>query len=210
MVVPSEDIRGPSMRGRDTIISRVMRQRRLIHIALLAGVGLGITGAINSTSTNAHTRSQGQTFREASVYIFLVVTILFAIQTIMLAITAISAQRTWNPTSDIALWRTHSAVAGSGLRVPAPHYENEDAERAAGRIGARFDVHILAVIAVLFVAREAFFAATAHDFATQNKEGIWYPLAATTEYLAVCLLAIPGLLPTRAQLKAAQAAKASA
>jgi hypothetical protein len=104
--MPSEDIRGQGMGGRDTIISRIIRQRHLIHFALLAGVSLGVIGAINLTSNDAHTRSQGQTFREASVYIFLVVTILFAIQTIMLAITIINAQRRSIPIYDIALQGT--------------------------------------------------------------------------------------------------------
>ncbi|EIN09068.1 hypothetical protein PUNSTDRAFT_87184 [Punctularia strigosozonata HHB-11173 SS5] len=189
LVIDRENIRGgvsAQPEGPFSILTFIIRQRRVVHIILLAALGLGITGAIESTSTDANTRSRGQTLREASVYIFLVVTILLAIHAVLLAIGAMNSQR-------------------SGLRVPTSQQPDLGQDLDATRLGARYDIHILAVIATLFLAREAFFAGTSHDFKTQNREAIWYPLAALTEYLALCLFTVPGLLPTRAQLKAAKA-----
>jgi hypothetical protein len=62
-------------------------------------------------------------------------------------------------------------------------------------------------MAALILVREAFFLATSGSFTTQNKEIIWYPLSALTEYASLAVFSIPGLLPTRAQLKAAEEAK---
>ena len=51
------------------------------------------------------------------------------------------------------------------------------------------------VISLLLVAREAFFAATVNNTSRQNNEKFWYPLAVTTEFIAVILFATPGLVP---------------
>lgn len=69
-----------------------------------------------------------------------------------------------------------------------------------GTIGARYGAYILSVISLLLVLREAFFVGTSNNTTEQNKEALWYPLAAVTEFLAVCLFAVPGLVPARSEL----------
>ncbi|EIW85842.1 hypothetical protein CONPUDRAFT_70536 [Coniophora puteana RWD-64-598 SS2] len=66
--------------------------------------------------------------------------------------------------------------------------------------GARHGIVLLCVISLLLVAREAFFVATAGNQTKANDENLWYPLAATTEFIAVILFAAPGLVPSRAEL----------
>ncbi|KAH7889547.1 hypothetical protein F5I97DRAFT_1924083 [Phlebopus sp. FC_14] len=67
-------------------------------------------------------------------------------------------------------------------------------------IGSTYGIYILLIISLLLVAREAFFTATANNTTEQSKEGIWYPLSALTELLAVTLFATPGLVPARSEL----------
>jgi len=69
-----------------------------------------------------------------------------------------------------------------------------------GSFGATHGIHILCLISLLLLAREAFFTATSNNTAKQNDENLWYPLAALTELVAVVLFAAPGLVPSRADL----------
>jgi len=65
------------------------------------------------------------------------------------------------------------------------------------------DVHgtkVIGLIALLLLAREIFMVATITDPAKQERETYWYPLSATTEFLAVCLFLVPGLVPPRSEL----------
>ncbi|KAI6150623.1 hypothetical protein BKA82DRAFT_993072 [Pisolithus tinctorius] len=64
--------------------------------------------------------------------------------------------------------------------------------------GGKYGVYLLIVVALLLVAREAFFAATINKQTIQ--ESLWYPLAALTELLAVSLFTIPGLVPARSEI----------
>ncbi|KAH7929671.1 hypothetical protein BV22DRAFT_1125585 [Leucogyrophana mollusca] len=72
-------------------------------------------------------------------------------------------------------------------------------DSAAG-FGASHGPFILMAIAILLIIREAFFTATSNNTTEQNKEGIWFPLAALTEYLAVLCFAAPGLVPARSEI----------
>ena len=74
----------------------------------------------------------------------------------------------------------------------------EDGYRGTtGQIGSTYGIYILLVMSILLVVREAFFTATAGNTTQQNKEALWYPLAAVTEFLVVALFATPGLVPDR-------------
>ncbi|KAN0077145.1 hypothetical protein V8E55_011000 [Tylopilus felleus] len=66
---------------------------------------------------------------------------------------------------------------------------------STAQIGSTYGIYILMVISLLLVAREAFFAATVNNTSRQNNEKFWYPLAVTTEFIAVILFATPGLVP---------------
>ncbi|KAJ3555287.1 hypothetical protein NM688_g2668 [Phlebia brevispora] len=80
---------GPS--GRQTpdgiigLVSRVMRNRHLIRLALLAAVGLGIAAGVQSSETSTSAQNSAVTLRRASVYIFLVVSIMLVLVTARLA-----------------------------------------------------------------------------------------------------------------------------
>lgn len=68
----------------------------------------------------------------------------------------------------------------------------------------RHATHILCVISVLLIVREALFTTTIGNTAQAGNEHLWYPLAATSELLCVILYAQPGLVPPKAALKKQQ------
>ncbi|KAH7924096.1 hypothetical protein BV22DRAFT_1130132 [Leucogyrophana mollusca] len=151
----------------DGPISRITRRRQLFRIALMAAVAVGITGAIEATSSSASSRSTGTTLRKVAIYIFLVLCILVAFQTILLV--------------------------RSGSMYGSYKVSN-------GAFGSTYGIHILCLISLLLLAREAFFTATSNNSAKQNDENLWYPLSALTELVAVILFAAPGLVPSRDEL----------
>lgn len=163
-------------------ISRLMRYHFLFRIALAAAVSIGITGAIQSgLGTTTSTINTGNTLRKVAIYIFLVCSILVFLQTFFLA-----------------------RVEFSGMPLPPlpppphPFSLTEDGYRGTtGQIGSTYGIYILLVMSILLVVREAFFTATAGNTTQQNKEALWYPLAAVTEFLVVALFATPGLVPDR-------------
>lgn len=69
-------------KSRTGLISRVMKNRRLFRVILIAAVALGTAGAVQATSANPKT---GDSLRVASTAIFLVLTVLTAHQTLHLA-----------------------------------------------------------------------------------------------------------------------------
>lgn len=69
-----------------------------------------------------------------------------------------------------------------------------------GAFGARYGIYVLCLISLLLLTRQAFFVATANNAAKQNDENWWYPLAAVPELVSVVLFAVPGLVPSRAEL----------
>ncbi|KAF9229007.1 hypothetical protein BS17DRAFT_763634 [Gyrodon lividus] len=152
----------------DGPISRITRRRPLFRIALAGAVAVGITGAIEAaTGSTQKTIDLGNTLRKVSIYIFLVLCILVAFQTILLV-------------RSEAQYGTHKVSNGA--------------------FGATHGIHILCLISLLLLAREAFFTATSNDLAKQNDENWWYPLAALTEFVAVVMFAAPGLVPSRDEL----------
>jgi hypothetical protein len=152
----------------DGPISRITRRRPLFRMALAAAVAVGITGAIESaTGSTQNTVNLGNTLRQVAIYIFLVLCVLVAFQTILL----VRAE---------ASYGTHKVSNGA--------------------FGATHGIHILCLISLLLLGREAFFVATANDLAKQNDENWWYPLAALTELVAVVMFSAPGLVPSRDEL----------
>jgi len=75
----------------DGPISRITRRPTLFRLALVAAVAVGITGAIQAaTGSTASTVNTGNTLRKVAIYIFLVLCILVAFQTILLVRTIAS------------------------------------------------------------------------------------------------------------------------
>ncbi|KAH7914004.1 hypothetical protein BJ138DRAFT_1080382 [Hygrophoropsis aurantiaca] len=66
--------------------------------------------------------------------------------------------------------------------------------------GASHGAFILMFVAALLVLREAFFTGTSNNPTEQNKETIWFPLSALTEFLAVLCFTTPGLVPARSEI----------
>ena len=65
-------------------LARITSSRRLIRLALVAAVALGITGSTFLNSTKSSDIDLSKTLRRVSVIIFLVVTALLAIHTAFL------------------------------------------------------------------------------------------------------------------------------
>ncbi|CAA7266695.1 unnamed protein product [Cyclocybe aegerita] len=80
--------------------------------------------------------------------------------------------------------------------------EPERFKRMQKSFGTRHGIFILVLISLLLLIREVFAAATVDDHVKQNNEHFWYPLLALPEILAVVLYAIPGLVPSKEELRA--------
>jgi len=81
LILDREIVSGIAVRG---LISRITSNRRLIRLALVAAVALGITGASFISSSKPSDLSLSKTLRKVSVIIFLVVTALLALHTVAL------------------------------------------------------------------------------------------------------------------------------
>ncbi|KAI6132005.1 hypothetical protein EDD16DRAFT_666959 [Pisolithus croceorrhizus] len=165
----------------------ILKRRFLFRLALSAAVSTGITGSIQMLlGTQQSTISTGETLRKVAIYIFLVCTILVFLQAFILARVEFSG------TNPIRRPHAHpkliSAITEGGYR---------SATRSAG---GKYGIYLLIIIALLLVAREAFFAATISNPTAQDNEHLWYPLAALTELLAVGIFAVPGLVPARSEI----------
>jgi len=64
----------------------ILRNHRLFHLVLMAGVIIGIIGVTDITSSDPSTQSTGETLHKVSAVIFFVLTVLQAFQTVMLLI----------------------------------------------------------------------------------------------------------------------------
>lgn len=74
-------------------ISRLTRRPHIFRIALVAAVTLGITGAVESaTGSSQSTVNTGNILRKASIYIFFILCILVALQTVCLVRAMASCQ----------------------------------------------------------------------------------------------------------------------
>ena len=70
-----------------------------------------------------------------------------------------------------------------------------------GSIGAIHGSYFLCIIVILLLIRQVYLTATVSKVSHQD-EAEWYPLAALTELIAVCLFAVPGLVPNKRDLTA--------
>lgn len=170
----------------DDPISRITRRPQLFRIALVAAVAIGITGAIQSaTGSSESTINTGNTLRKVAIYIFLVLCILVAFQTILLVRTIASCQ-----------YRLRLVAFMIELNL----YPDGAYKVSNTGFGATHGIHILCLISILLLVREAFFTSTANNLTKQNDENWWYPFAALTEFVAVVMFAAPGLIPSRDEL----------
>lgn len=170
----------------DDPVSRITRRPFLFRIALAAAVSIGITGAVESaTGSSQSTIDTGNTLRQVAIYIFLVLCILVAFQTILLVRT---------------LARCQCRLLFVAFMIELNLHPDGAYKMPNTGFGATHGIHILCVISILLLIRESFLAATANDVAKQNDENWWYPFAALTEFVAVVMFAAPGLVPSRDEL----------
>ena len=170
----------------DDPVSRLARRPLLFRIALVAAVSIGITGAVQSaTGSTQSTINTGDTLRKVAIYIFLILCILVAYQTILLVRTIASCQCPFRIVAIMIELNLH----------PDGAYKMSNTG-----FGATHGIHILCVISILLLIREAFFAATSNNLTKQNDENWWYPFAALAEFVAVVMFAAPGLVPSRDEL----------
>jgi hypothetical protein len=171
--------------GRQNPVTRIVMNRTLFRLAMSAAVALGVTGITFETSSKPSELSVAPNLRKASVIIFLVLTILLAVQLLLLA-------------------KEEAGKRPSTTSCYTPPFLNQSLEeggpgnrRKEGEpIGKSFGLFITFLIVALLIAREAFFTATINKPAKQQNEDFFYPLAVVTEFIAVCLFAVPGLVPT--------------
>jgi len=71
--------------------------------------------------------------------------------------------------------------------------------------GRRNSTYILLIISLLFLIRELFSAATMRNWSKENQESLWFPFEALPEFLAVCLYAIPDLVPSVKEMREGKA-----
>ena len=62
-------------------------------------------------------------------------------------------------------------------------------------------MHVLALIIIFLLVRQIYLTITVGK---QQSEGVWYPLAALTELIAVFLFITPGLVPDKRDMMALQ------
>lgn len=166
-------------------ISRLIQNRHLFRLALTVAVALGIAASNLVTSSNASSRSTGNSLREASTIIFLVLTVLQTYQTVLFVI--------HNHTRTCPMLFLFLLAQMLVFLDDQSKYDHE-------KWGSRHASHILCLISVLLLIREIFLTATISNSTKQNNEHFWYPLVAVPEILAVMLYAIPGLVPGRSEL----------
>ncbi|KAJ7178205.1 hypothetical protein C8R46DRAFT_1029700 [Mycena filopes] len=168
LVLDREIVAGGPPRVADSGPLKILRNRRLFRVVLLIGVVLGVSGIDEATSDNPSTAARAVNTRRASTIVFLVLTLVQALQT------------------------------GLALNEPRRMYSST---MAARRWGDRHGRYILCFISLFLIVREVFQMATIGNAARQAEEKLWYPFIALPELFAVCLYAISGLVPTRAELK---------
>ena len=71
-----------------------------------------------------------------------------------------------------------------------------------GSSATRHGASVLCLIVILLLIREIYLTVATISNVSHQSEGIWYPLAALPEVLAVALFAFPGLVPEKKDLVA--------
>ena len=163
-------------------ILRITQNRRLFRVAILVALALGIASS-TSTNSNGSTSTTANALHIASTILFLVVTVLQAVQTIFLASKSVSSKFFF-----LKIF----------LLLPEAHFiqgQNKYYKQGQDSIGVKYGNYILLVISLLLVIRESFATATVNNAAKQDNEHFWYPFLAVTEFLVVILFSTPGLVP---------------
>jgi hypothetical protein len=152
------------------LIPRVARNRHLYRISLSAAVILGIVGTVDLTTANGK-QSDITLGNTLRKTSVIIYVVLVALLVYLTVMFVISEAKV-----------AHSYRRGNDS------------------FGSNHGTKILGLIAVLLLGREIFMVVTIGNLPRQQHEPYWYPFAAATEFLAVCLFITPGLVPPRSEL----------
>lgn len=166
-------------------ISKITSNRRIIRLALVAAVAVGISGSTYYSTTNQSDINLYNSLRTVSSVIFLVVTALLVIHTLLLAREERAARGKSPP--PLSIYRS----ATQHFILHAAHGELPS--------GAARGMPILCLIVIMLLIREIYLTAT---IKSKQHEATWYPLAVLPEFLAVALFAVPKLVPEKRELLA--------
>lgn len=155
-------------------------------MAILLGLILGIVSS-STTSSNSGSGSTSDSLHIASTVIFLLVTVLQALQTFVLAAKHRSGMLLLIDYQKVLVVDYFSQSSKKG--------KNQYFVRGEGSLGVTYGNYILVAISLLLLVREVFATVTVRNRTEQDTEHFWYPLLAVPEILAVILFAAPGLVP---------------
>ena len=151
-------------------------------------------GIVSAVGKNGQDPTQSNTMHIVSVLIFLVLTVLQACQTAVLARNHYSRGTSVNTVSSIPQQPMDFWI--SIMNSLGARYESSKDQK----FGRRHATLILLLISLSLLVREVFTAVTVSNPRTQNTEHFWYPLLAIPEIVAVILYSAPGLVPSREEL----------
>nr|GAT60570.1 predicted protein [Mycena chlorophos] len=174
LVLDRDTIAGGQGPARESIFNP-LRSPMLFRLALTVGVALGIAATDTINSSNPKTVATAMKLRKASTIIFFILTVIQAAQTIVVG------------------FATRPTSYGSG---------------APRKFGDKHGHFLLLLISLLILIRETFLFVTTVSSsksiqAQQDNEKLWYPLVAMTEFIAVAIYSVSGLVPSRKTIKEA-------
>lgn len=163
----------------------------------MTAVILGTVGLSRSLAPHASQSdlNAANALRKAGIILFLILTVVQAFQTIVLASVEHSG-----------MYIYHFVFLPTGrffIQLAKLNRTSNDE-----LWGMRHAIHILCVVSILLIVREAFFTATIGNIKQAGNEHLWYPLAATSELLCIILYAAPGLIPPKTDDKEMEAVNA--
>jgi hypothetical protein len=168
-----------------SILSRILQNRLIFRGILIVAVVLGIVGSNDLfTAKTQKDIDSANSKREASIYIFLGIVVILAIQAILLTIGELNGE-----------CPLFIRMRSTCLTYGGPVF------LAQMRYASRSSIVVITLLTFLLLLREAFLAATFHNQKQATNEALWYPLAVLPELISVCVLGFPGLVPSRAELR---------
>ncbi|KAJ7647773.1 hypothetical protein FB45DRAFT_1052194 [Roridomyces roridus] len=169
-----------------SLLSQLVRHRRLFRIALLLGVILGIIGIQDILNGSPKV---GRNLREASTIIFLVLTVLQTCLALKLVLASDSKPE------ELELAGEAGLTADKTPSKPA--------------VGDRYAMYLILLISLCLLVRQSFLTATLNNASEEGDERLWFPLVAAPEYLAVLCYSAPGLVPSKKAIEDASSAQRS-
>ncbi|KAF9554746.1 hypothetical protein CPC08DRAFT_821500 [Agrocybe pediades] len=168
------------------VIMQAIRNRHIFHLLLFIAVALAMAAGTTVQTEGDGPNRISNILNIVSTVFFLVLTVLQFVQTLVYVRMELLDL---DPLTIIQLQRTQSTPSISPV-----------SDRPS--FGRRNSTYILLLISLLFLLRETFSAATMTNWERENEEALWFPFEALPEFLAVCLYAVPNLVPSDKEIRA--------